>query len=87
MNDIMILRNIPEDSNYFVINKESKAMLSFNTLEEIKENLAGDLDKDWIIYSKTTYIDELKKLGVDIDLISKRCRPNVDKIRLRKLGI
>ena len=73
--------------NYMVLSIESGIMCLSDSLDEIKDSLGGDLDKDWIIYTKTTYSKESNIRGSEIDTISKRVISDNAKKRLRKLGI
>lgn len=74
--------------NYMVLSRESGIMCLSDSLDEIRDSLGGDLDKDWIIYAKTTYSKESSNIrGSEIDVILKRVISDNNKKRLRKLGL
>jgi len=78
---------ISSDFNYLVVSKESKVAYLFNTIEEMQSELGGDLNKDYIIYFKTTLSDQFKLIGIDKDYVSHRVKLTNTQKRLRKLGL
>lgn len=53
--------NISNGLEYFAINRQSKVMQFFGSIKQLRDSLAGNLDSDWDIYKKTTYVNELQE--------------------------
>jgi|WetSurMetagenome_2_1015567.scaffolds.fasta_scaffold405961_1 hypothetical protein len=81
--------HINGECNYFAISRESKTMQFFETFQEMKDSLAGDLDIDWEIFRKTSCIEELEKIEAQNreKRYLKNSKRNGTDRRFKKLGL